>query len=248
MAGITTFWWNISPSKGAWTVKKTYVIFLIVAAFLLGTMAGGVAGANQTIKIFINGREKVPDQPPMLLNDRTFVPLRFISENMGATVAWDEAGNAVKIDIKPKRPAIIGDAEFVKKVSQALDLLEEKAYPHYYLVCSVGWPIEWRKDSGYELTKNALASVARDKIVVYGKLTGNIEKYNAQYLAGVIIHEATHALNLKLDNEKVLFDFYLSEKIAHENELTVYRLLNAPKWMQDEPLNWEQFYPNIKQR
>ncbi|MCL1877594.1 MAG: copper amine oxidase N-terminal domain-containing protein [Defluviitaleaceae bacterium] len=34
---------------------------------------------------------------PKIVNDRTFVPLRFISEFFGATVNWDERARSVEI-------------------------------------------------------------------------------------------------------------------------------------------------------
>ncbi|MDD6734936.1 MAG: copper amine oxidase N-terminal domain-containing protein [Clostridiales bacterium] len=38
------------------------------------------------------------DQPPVILNDRTYVPLRRVLENMGATVKWDDATKTVQVD------------------------------------------------------------------------------------------------------------------------------------------------------
>ncbi|MCL2838318.1 MAG: copper amine oxidase N-terminal domain-containing protein [Oscillospiraceae bacterium] len=37
------------------------------------------------------------DVPAQIINDRTFVPLRFISEFFGATVEWDEDTQTVII-------------------------------------------------------------------------------------------------------------------------------------------------------
>ncbi|OQB15583.1 MAG: Arylsulfatase precursor [Firmicutes bacterium ADurb.Bin193] len=45
----------------------------------------------------VNGATKVLDAPAMLYQDRTMVPLRFISEALGADVEWVEATNTVKI-------------------------------------------------------------------------------------------------------------------------------------------------------
>lgn len=45
----------------------------------------------------VNGQVKVLDQPALLLNDRTMVPLRFVSEALGASVDWDEATATVSI-------------------------------------------------------------------------------------------------------------------------------------------------------
>jgi hypothetical protein len=34
---------------------------------------------------------------PMIVNDRTFVPLRYVSEILGADIHWDEANRAVYV-------------------------------------------------------------------------------------------------------------------------------------------------------
>ncbi len=46
---------------------------------------------------FVAGEPKTLDQPAVLLNDRTLVPLRFISESLGCTVGWDDATQTVSI-------------------------------------------------------------------------------------------------------------------------------------------------------
>lgn len=47
------------------------------------------------IKVMLNGSELSFDQPPIIKDDRTLVPLRAIFEAMGATVDWDEATHTV---------------------------------------------------------------------------------------------------------------------------------------------------------
>ena len=44
---------------------------------------------NDTIKVFINGKQLEFDVEPMLMNGRTMVPMRVIFEALGATVDWD---------------------------------------------------------------------------------------------------------------------------------------------------------------
>ncbi len=41
----------------------------------------------------VNGTATTMDVPARLINDQTFVPLRFLSENLGYTVDWDETTN-----------------------------------------------------------------------------------------------------------------------------------------------------------
>lgn len=50
----------------------------------------------------VNGQPVALDVPPMILQDRTFVPARFLSESVGAQVAWDAANATVEIASQPR--------------------------------------------------------------------------------------------------------------------------------------------------
>lgn len=52
-------------------------------------------------KVIVDGEEKQIDTVPVLVNGRTMVPLRFISEVLGWEVKWDGHANRVTV-IKPK--------------------------------------------------------------------------------------------------------------------------------------------------
>ena len=46
---------------------------------------------------YINSEEKTLDSPAFIENDRTYVPVRFISEAFGAKVEWDAETQTVTI-------------------------------------------------------------------------------------------------------------------------------------------------------
>jgi hypothetical protein len=50
--------------------------------------------------VYINGETKTLDVPPMVIDDRTLVPVRFVAEAFGANVDWDEATRTVIIGTK----------------------------------------------------------------------------------------------------------------------------------------------------
>src|SRR5579871_4714840 len=52
----------------------------------------------------INGREVTLDVPAMTIAGRTMVPLRFVSETLGAQVEWNDRTRTVSIDT-PDRPS-----------------------------------------------------------------------------------------------------------------------------------------------
>ena len=51
-------------------------------------------GANEA---FVNGNAVALDSPAFIENSRTYMPVRFVSENLGATVAWDGATSTATI-------------------------------------------------------------------------------------------------------------------------------------------------------
>jgi len=63
-----------------------------------------ITGQGKSIALFpghdaakVNGAEVKLDSGALLINDRVYVPVRFIAENLGAVVQWDENVKAVKI-------------------------------------------------------------------------------------------------------------------------------------------------------
>jgi hypothetical protein len=57
----------------------------------------------------VNGRRVVLDAPAMLYSGRTMVPLRFVSETLGASVRWVESTQTVEIDTNQAYHTTEGD-------------------------------------------------------------------------------------------------------------------------------------------
>ncbi|MTV48361.1 hypothetical protein GJ688_05115 [Heliobacillus mobilis] len=49
------------------------------------------------LKALVNDQQVSVDPPPQLINGRTYVPLRFVSESLGANVGWDGVNQKVTI-------------------------------------------------------------------------------------------------------------------------------------------------------
>jgi len=56
-------------------------------------------------RALVDGHEVWLDAPPILLGERTMVPLRFVSENLGATVRWDGITRTVYVSVPQERIA-----------------------------------------------------------------------------------------------------------------------------------------------
>jgi len=77
---------------------KKFLCGFIVGGLVCGlvtvfasTITKNITAHYSVNKIIINGKEApAPDEEPFIYNGRTYVPLRFISENMGYRVTWDD--------------------------------------------------------------------------------------------------------------------------------------------------------------
>ena len=71
----------------------------LVALFLCVSMLAGTSVftlAEEKITVLLDGEEVVfSDQSPVLVDDRTLVPMRAIFEAMGAVVFWDKYDDSV---------------------------------------------------------------------------------------------------------------------------------------------------------
>jgi hypothetical protein len=81
---------------GGLTLKKSALIFVLALTMVCLLAVAAQAG---TVNIIVNGDEVAfPDaQPYINEDDRTMVPVRFISQQLGAEVSWDEAARTVNI-------------------------------------------------------------------------------------------------------------------------------------------------------
>jgi len=82
-----------------WDAANYFVLISANENYLIAP-AGESGSPQSTIRIFFNGCELRSDADPFILNDRTMVPLRLISEEMGMEVEW----NAEKYEVYISRP------------------------------------------------------------------------------------------------------------------------------------------------
>ncbi len=79
--------------------KRLTIILALVLVFSLGTAVA--YAAPSAVNVVVDGEPVVfPDQGAFLDTDagRTFVPIRFVSEALGATVNWDEAAQTAIVN------------------------------------------------------------------------------------------------------------------------------------------------------
>jgi hypothetical protein len=74
--------------KRAAGVILAAVMLLSAAAVVYAAVTADAEDAGITVKV--EGKEVIfPDQVPVIRDDRTLVPVRFVAENLGYTVDYD---------------------------------------------------------------------------------------------------------------------------------------------------------------
>lgn len=115
------------------TKKKTlkgFVLGILFTSIFMSTAIGGqvltrIDVVLNPIKIFINGEKQEMDN--LIYNERTYVPLRAISERYDKKVNWDGANK--RVDIYDKE---ISQGEVYDKISEYMKAESIAAYSPYY--------------------------------------------------------------------------------------------------------------------
>ena len=78
------------------------ILFMGLGFIYANSNAKEILAHFNNIKITVNGQQIETDveAPPFIYNDRTYVPLRFVSEALGADVNWDNKTKTVIINSK----------------------------------------------------------------------------------------------------------------------------------------------------
>ena len=105
----------------------TYIVnrkFLLTAAVLALALliAGTLVFAGYHITITIDGKEVESEVPPQLVQDRTLVPIRVITEHFGADVGWVQETRTVEIT-SPYGKFMEGYGQKGMYIRQARDVL-----------------------------------------------------------------------------------------------------------------------------
>ncbi len=99
------------------------IVVIVSAGLLIQNLAFTVgAEAGITINLVVNGAKLEPDVPPQVVNNRTLVPVRIVSETLGADVKWDQALKAVTITRGEDRIILVINKELAWVNGEILEL------------------------------------------------------------------------------------------------------------------------------
>ena len=203
----------------------------LLGAMLVSLLLVSPASADAPYKLIVN--DKPIDKPVVMIDGSAYVPLRLVADTFNATTDWNMQTKTITVKAKAvdpkaiKRPEIKGDAEFVQKVTAALDLLEQKDFPDYWMLCmntSTIKQLNYKPD--FIVNGESMAYSVLSEITILPKLTSEPKYYTSEFLTGVLAHEAAHTT----ENN---YEAGWSEKAAYAHSIAAYKAMGAPKWMAD---------------
>jgi hypothetical protein len=215
-------------------MRKLILTLVLVMAFSSPSWAGVVK---------VNGTPYNVDT--IMKGDTTYVPVRFVSEKIGAEVGYDTSG-AVIINGNTnnsndlQRPPIYGDTSFVGAINQALDLLQDRDLLHYYVVCQNIKQICIGDTIPLDRSGTVVAYCDYQGIVSFTKEYKQDQKhFVSTHIAGTLAHEATHAMQYKYFPASTS---NYKEIEAYNNENLAFTQFGAPEWMIEEAKQMNDTY------
>jgi hypothetical protein len=182
-----------------------------------------VARASDDIRIFVNGIQVFSDVPPQSINGRTMVPIRAVSEALGAEVTWDNSTRSVKITDNNK----VIDNDITNNETNKIALLKlyTKIASHYYHLGELNDQIVNTSRELY-LATSYHTTFARKLL---DSVSSNLEEVNKSYESlkeanQQLIDEANRAgININ-DTNDILLKY---NKAINQHKVRIYSLNNS---------------------
>jgi len=162
-------------------------LLAVFVFFIFTCSAGNSQGFEmQGISLLVDGKDITGLSQPVIENDRTLVPLRFVSEEIGAQVIWDGEKRTVQVNKGDKRILFwigshlvdYGDGESFGISDVAPKIINDRTYvPLRLLGNALGIGVDWNGDERTVIVDSSKSSTVTpfyDVVVGYGKTYGTI--------------------------------------------------------------------------
>lgn len=132
-------------------LKKLLLITVTIALLINNSNMVLVSGKTD-IRLFVDGKDITDLAAPVIENDRSLVPIRFIAEALGAEVSWDDINRSVTIVLGSKSLFLKIDSfivkynngEFYNLSDVAPKIIDDRTYVPLRLISNAfGIGIEW---------------------------------------------------------------------------------------------------------
>ena len=133
---------------------KRILCLVLAVSMLISSFAFQTVFAENDIKVLVNGKNLTMDQPPVLVNDRTLVPVRAIFESLGAKVDWNNDTNTATgvlgdttIEIQIENTIAKVNGKDVTLDVPAKLISDRTLVPVRFISESLGAKVDWDNDT-----------------------------------------------------------------------------------------------------
>ncbi|WP_342477453.1 copper amine oxidase N-terminal domain-containing protein [Paenibacillus sp. FSL H7-0350] len=147
------------------SIRLRFGSAILAIIMLLGLVASVASAAQVTVTVQVNGTAlKFPDAKPYYENNRVMIPIRFVSEALGAKVGYG-LDRSVTIELGTKKilMKINSDTVTVESVIQKLDvparLQQNRTYvPLRFVSEALGAEVGWNQEKRLVMIKTKVSS------------------------------------------------------------------------------------------
>ncbi|MGF7400848.1 copper amine oxidase-like protein [Thermohydrogenium kirishiense] len=240
---------------------KLIVSIIIIILLLLGNVY-----AVPYIRLIINGQQVYTDVPPQIVNGTTLVPIRVISETLGAKVNWDGDTQTVTVDMpqytleartveyfwdvysnnienvqEPKLDNSVSP-ELKTLLSKAYELLKQKAPQVYEFVCAYILEIQ---EAPLDKSIAAVTDTATHIVTFNSSYTKQAINFpgtlGVEVIATTLAHEAYHESSVCTGTYNTAVDNKTIEALAYAFEYGVAKQLGVSQdyfnWIKTQIIN-----------
>lgn len=151
---------------------------LVTMASVSAAIPVSAASSQQNIVVMLESKEiKFPDQKPVVQNNRTLVPIRFVAEALGYRVEWNAKDNSAVIDggrivlyIGTNRAVIDGKKVTLETKSTVMN--ERTMVPLRVVAETLGCTVDWIADTQTVLVNRRNANGTEKSLFERFKQTG----------------------------------------------------------------------------
>ncbi len=192
-------------------------------------------------RVMLGGIELNGDVPPLILNNRTLVPVRLVSESLGATVTWDSKEYKVNIkkdnkDITLKIDSYKADVnkeEYILPDNVPAKIINNRTMvPVRFVSEQLGVNVDWDAKNRVVLLKNKEVEIPENMIVKYniGMEPRTLDPaLNTSIGGGTILNNCYEGLMRLDENDQAIPGMAESYKVSEDGLIYTFYLRDA-KW------------------
>jgi|GEM_PF-2410087 len=145
---------NIAPPRSKPILQLLVVAGAFLCALLLGTAQSQAAAAPAPVYVSVEGKPLEMPVPPVIVEDRTLVGVRFVGEAVGGQVEWDPVARQVTVTrLTDKIVLTVGSKEALVNGQQlemqvAAQIVSDRTMvPIRFIAEALGGTVEWNPDT-----------------------------------------------------------------------------------------------------